>query len=557
MADLPIAQRSLIEMPAVRQLLQLGGLAAAIAAALWLVFWSQGQTYATLYSQLSERETAQVVDALTAAGIPHKLEGAGGTVTVPESQVRDARMKLAAAGLPQSDALGVELIQKDTGFGTSQFMESARYQLAIETELARTIVKVQGVQSARVHLAIPRQTTFVREHRQPTASVMLQLYPGRRLENGQVAAISHLVAASIPELEASGVTIVDQSGNLLSMPEGKDPLAISSKQLEYTRSLEQSYAKRIEDMLSPLAGAGKVRASVNALLDFTVTEQTSENFDPKTQVVRSEQTSSDQHSGGDLAVGVPGALTNQPPQTGGAPATPPAPAAAAGAAGAAARAAAAAPTPPPPTSTSTKETKNYEIDKTISHVLQPTGAIKRLSVAVIVDQKQVKAADGKVTATPLSAKELEDYTTVVKDAIGFDEKRGDQVQIINAAFTDPGPPAPGEAEPFYANPMVHQIARQALAAILVLVLALVVLRPMVKSLLSAPPKAKGRIGGDGGGGAVAGPGGGPQAVAPPPIAVSAQTAAYEQQIAAARSLVAQDPQRAAQVVKEWVASDSR
>ena len=545
MADLPLAQRSLIEMPAVRQILQLGGLAAAIAAALWLVFWSQGQSYSTLYSQLSERETAQVVDALTAAGIPHKLEGSG--VSVPEAQVREARMKLAAQGLPQSDALGVELIQKDTGFGTSQFMEGARYQLAMETELARTIVKVQGVQNARVHLAIPHQTSFIRDHRRPTASVLLQLYPGRRLESGQVGAISHLVAASVPELEAGDVTVVDQNGNLLSLPEGQDPLALSSKQLEYTHSLEEGYAKRIENILIPLVGAGKVRAGVTAVLDFTVTEQTMENFDPQKQTVRSEQTSKEQHTGSDLAVGIPGALTNQPPQTGGQPATP-------AAATPGARPGAQPPTPPAPTSTAEKATRNYEIDHTISHIQQPTGAIKRLSVAVIVDQKQVKGADGKVTVQPLPAEEVERYTNLVKEAVGFDEARGDRVQVINAAFSDPGPIGAGDSEPFYANPMLHQIARQALAVIMVLVLALVVVRPMMKSLLSAPPKPKGRAGGaTGEGGSLAAP----PPVPVPPLQVSAQTAAYEQQIAAARSLVAQDPQRAAQVVKEWVSSDAR
>lgn len=550
MADLPIAQRSLIEMPAVRQVLQLGGMAAAIALALWLVFWSQGQNYATLYSQLSEREAAQVVDALTAAGIPHKLEGSG--IMVPETQVRDARMKLAAAGLPQSDALGVELLQKDNGFGTSQFMEGARYQLAMETELARTIVKVQGVQNARVHLAVPHQTTFIRDHRHPTASVMLQLYPGRRLEPGQVAAITHLVAASVPELEASDVTVIDQGGNLLSASDGQDPLALSAKQLEYTHSLEESYAKRIESLLVPLTGPGKVRAGVTALLDFTITEQTSENYDPQKQVVRSEQTASDQHSGSDQALGVPGALTNQPPQTGGAAATP------APAAGTAAGAKPGTPAAPPaPVSSSTRATRNFEIDRTISHTKQPTGAIKRLSVAVIVDQKQVKGADGKVTSQPLAPEEVERYTSLVKEAVGYDEKRGDQVQLINASFSDPGPAAAGDAEPFYANPAIRSIVRQALAAIMVLVIALVVIRPMAKALLAAPPKARGRAGGGGDFGEALNAGGVklPPAVAPLPV--STQTAAYEQQIAAARSLVAQDPQRAAQVVKEWVSSDAR
>ncbi len=543
MSDLPLEQRSLIEMPAVRQILQLAGLAGAIAVALWLVFWSQGQTYGTLYSQLSERETAQVVDALTAAGIPHKLEGAGGTVTVPESQVREARMKLAAQGLPQSDALGVELIQKDTGFGTSQFMEGARYQLAMETELARTIVKVQGVQNARVHLAIPHETSFIRDHRRPTASVLLQLYPGRRLENGQVGAISHLVAASVPELQSSDVTVIDQNGNLLSLPEGQDPLAMSSKQLEYTHSLEDGYAKRIENLLIPLAGVGKVHAGVTALLDFTVTEQTSENFDPTKQVVRSEQTTSDQHTGDGTAGGIPGALSNQPPQSGGQPAV--------AAAVPGQRGNAAPPAPPPPTSTSTRATRNFEIDHTISHVQQPTGAIKRLSVAVIVDQKQVKAADGKVTSTALSADEVSRYTMLVKEAVGFDEARGDHVEVINAPFSDPGPVSAGTPEPFYASPLVQQWVRQGLAAIMVIVLAMVVLRPMMKTLLAASPKPK-RTAAQAAAALAA-----PPPVVPPLQVNSAQSIAYEQQLAAARGLVTQDPQRAAQVVKEWVSSDAR
>lgn len=535
-----IASRSVFELPGLRQLVLLVGLAGAIAAGLWLVFWSQGQNYATLYSQMSERETAQIVDALQAAGIPHKLDGPSGTVSVPEPQLREARMRLASQGLPQSDALGVEMIQKDTGFGTSQFMESARYQLAIETELARTIVKVNGVQNARVHLALPRQTAFLRDKRRATASVMLQLYSGRRLEPGHVSGIVHLVASSVPDLEAGDVTVVDQNGTMLSSPDGNDALSVSAKQLEYTRSVEDGYSRRIEELLAPLIGAGKVRAGVTADLDFTVTEQSSENYDPQKQVVRSEQTASDQRMAGDVAMGIPGALSNQPPQT--SPVPP------------AAKQQPAA-TPPQPVATTNRSTRNFEIDRVVSHVNKPTGTVKRLSVAVILDNKQVKGADGKITSEALSAKDLERYTTLVKEAVGFDEQRGDKVEVMNASFSAASAPTDATpSEPWYANPLIKQAARQGAAVLMVVLLALVVLRPIMKNLVQ--PAGKALVAADRGGASdlagdrvtlsSAGVGGLATAGGPPN---------YEQQVAAARNAIAQDPKRAAQLMKEWVSSD--
>ncbi|HUO81188.1 MAG TPA: flagellar basal-body MS-ring/collar protein FliF [Steroidobacteraceae bacterium] len=531
------ASRSVFELPGLRQLFLLVGLAAAIAAGLWLVFWSQGPNFATLYSQLSERETAQVVDALQAAGIPHKLDGPSGTVRVPEPQLREARMRLAAQGLPQSDALGVEMIQKDNGFGTSQFMETARYQLAIETELARTIVKVQGVQGARVHLALPHQSAFVRDKRHATASVMLQLYPGRRLEPGQVTAIAHLVASSVPDLETHDITVVDQNGTLLSSPDGNDALAISAKQLEYTKSVEDGYTRRIEQLLTPLVGAGRVRAGVTADIDYTVTEQSSENYDPQKQVVRSEQTANEQRMAGDIAMGIPGALSNQPPQT-----TPAPPAAKQQP----------APAPPQPVATNNRATRNFEIDRTVSHVLQPTGTVRRLSVAVIVDNKQVVGADGKAASEPLTDKEIERYTNLVREAVGFDEKRGDRVEVINASFSNGA--AGGETvaeEPWYANPLFKQLARQGVAVLAVAVLALVVLRPIMKTLLAPPRGALARL-----------EGGAPGDLARDKVTLSGGAAGqpqglpnYEQHVAAARSVITQDPKRAAQVVKEWVTAD--
>src|SRR5271166_5753373 len=300
MADnAPSAPRGLLEaIPALRQVGLLAGVAAAVAAAIWLVLWSQGQNYTVLYGQMSDRESGQVMDALTAAGIEYKLSPSG-AVSVPESKVQEARIRLASQGLPQSDSMGIEMIQKESALGTSSLMESARYQSVLETELARTIVKVQGVQSARVHLALPKPSVFLRDARKATASVMLQLYPGRRLEPGQVAAIVHLVASSVPELSATDVTLVDQAGTLLNSPDTDSETAISTRQFEYTRKLEESYQKRIVELLEPIVGVGRVHATVTADLDFTQSEETNENYDPQKTAVRSEQTSNELRKGGD------------------------------------------------------------------------------------------------------------------------------------------------------------------------------------------------------------------------------------------------------------------
>src|ERR1700744_251917 len=327
MADIVPTQvpaRGLADIPGLKQAGLLAGVGAALAAANWLVVWAAGQNYTGVDGERSERESGQVMDALTAAGIEFRLNPSG-AVSVPESKVQEARIRLASQGLPQSDSMGIEMIPKDSALGNSTMMETARYQSVLETELARTIVKVQGVQSARVHLALPKASVFLRDSRKATASVMLQLYPGRRLEPGQVAAIVHLVASSVPELSASDVTLVDQAGSLLNSPDENSESAVSTRQLEYTHKLEESYQRRIIELLEPMVGAGRVRATVTADLDFTVTEETHENYDPQKTAVRSEQTSSESRKGGDGAEGIPGAFSNQPPGTAGAPAIPVAP----------------------------------------------------------------------------------------------------------------------------------------------------------------------------------------------------------------------------------------
>jgi flagellar M-ring protein FliF len=527
MADIvPTPARGIADIPGLKQVGLLAGVAAAVAAAIWLVLWSQGQNYTVLYGQLSERESGQVMDALTAAGIEYKLNPSG-AVSVPESKVQEARIRLASQGLPQSDAMGIEMIQKDSALGSSSMMETARYQSVLETELARTIIKVQGVQTARVHLALPKPSVFLRDARKATASVMLQLYPGRRLEPGQVAAIVHLVASSVPELGPSDVTLVDQAGTLLNSPDENAEQAASTRQFAYTRKLEESYQQRIIELLEPMVGAGRVRATVTADMDFTVTEETRENYDPQKTAVRSEQTSNDQRRGGGDAEGIPGALSNQPPGTSGAPTIP--------ASG--------------PTSSSQRSTRNFEVDRTLSYVKQPVGVLKRLSVGVVLDDWQKVDADGKVTTSPMSEEDVKRFSQLVRESIGLKEDRGDKLDVLNQTFKSNAPIAPVDGPPLWEAPWISQLAKQIVGAALVLLVAFLVLRPLMKSL-TKPAARRGAAGAEGGdveGDRVSISGQGGKAIKLAP--------SFEQQIAAARTLVGQDPRRAAQVVKDWVSAD--
>jgi flagellar M-ring protein FliF len=550
MADIvPTPARSIADIPGLKQAGLLVGVAAAVAVAIWLVLWSQGQNYSVLYGQLSERESGQVMDALTAAGIEYKLSPSG-AVSVPESKVQEARIRLATQGLPQSDSMGIEMIQKESTLGASAMMENARYQSVLETELARTIIKVQGVQNARVHLALPKPSVFVRDARKATASVLLQLYPGRRLEPGQVAAIVHLVASSVPELAASDVTLVDQSGTLLNSPDENAEQAASTRQFEYTRKLEESYQQRIIDLLEPIIGPGRVRATVTADMDFTVTEETRENYDPQKTAVRSEQTSTEQRRGGDGTEGIPGALSNEPPGTAGAPSLAGAAAPGNAAPGAAQSTAVAS----GPSSSAQRATRNFEVDRTLSYVKQPVGVLKRLNVGVVLDNWQKVGADGKVTTTAMSDADIKRFSQLVRESIGLKDDRGDQLNVLNQAFKNSAPPEPIDGPPLWESPWVAQLAKQIVGAGLVLVVAFLVLRPLMKSLTKSVPRlrAGARAGDAGDAGdldgdrvSISGQGGKAIKLAP----------SFEQQIAAARTLVGQDPRRAAQVVKDWVSAD--
>jgi flagellar M-ring protein FliF len=542
--SVPVPARGLADIPGLKQVGLLAGVAAAIAAAIWLVLWSQGQNYSVLYGQLSERESGQVMDALTAAGIEFKLSPSG-AVSVPETKVQEARIRLASQGLPQSDSMGIEMIQKDSALGNSTLMESARYQSVLETELARTIIKVQGVQSVRVHLALPKPSVFLRDAHKATASVMLQLYPGRRLDPGQVAAVVHLVASSVPELSANDVTVVDQAGSLLNSPDENAEAAASTRHFEQTRKLEESYQQRIIELLEPMLGPGRVRATVTADMDYTVTEETHENYDPQKTAVRSEQTSNEMRKNGDGSEGIPGALSNQPPGTSGAPVIPGAatpgnpvtpPSAAAGAATAANSG---------PSSSSQRSTRNFEVDRTLSYVKQPVGTLKRLNVGVVLDDWQKIDADGKVTTAPMSDTDIKRFSQLIKESIGLKDDRGDQINVLNQAFKSNVALPPVDGLPLWQQPWLTQLAKQIVGAGLVLLVAFLVLRPLMKSLTKPSKRSSGALTED----------------ADDRVSLSGQGKAiklspsFEQQIAAARTLVGQDPRRAAQVVKDWVSAD--
>jgi flagellar M-ring protein FliF len=530
--SLPAPAHAFSALPGgMRQIVLLVGVALSIALGIVIVLWARGPSYSLLYSQLGDRDAGDVVQALQTANIPYRLEGA--SIQVPASLVHDARLKLASQGLPHGTGRGLELIEESNSFGVSELMEGARYQHMLETELARTIASLQPVENARVHLAIPKQSVFVRDRRSASASVMVQLYAGRMLEEAQVAAVVHLVASSVPDLEASQITVVDQQGRLLTMPDSSHDMELSAQQFDHVHRVETAYARRIEDLLTPLVGMDRVRATVTVDMDFTVAEETRETFNPDKPAIRSEQTSNEQHTGSDgIAMGIPGALSNQPPAGG--TATPPAPQVQAAQN-------AQQSTPPPPTSTSNQATRNFEVDRTVAHVRQPTGNIRKVNAAVVIDNWQRPAGKGKVESVPLTEDELSRFTALTREAVGFDETRGDSVNVVNAPFhTEEA--APIEAASWYESPLVRELLKQGLGALLVIGVLLVLVRPIVSGLLQAPP-------------APTLPNRGTALLQAPvnelPLQVSVQ-----QRMAVARSVAAEDPRRVAHVVKTWMSSDA-
>jgi flagellar M-ring protein FliF len=521
---------------------QLLSLLLVVATAIALIvggwMWSTTPEYKVLYSNLGERDGGAVIAALQQMNVPYKFAEGGGALLVPAEVVHDTRLKLASQGLPKGGLVGFELMENQR-FGSSQFLEQVNYQRGLEGELSRSIQALQAVQSARVHLALSRGTTFLRDQTKPSASVLVNLYPGRTLDTMQVAAVVHLVSNSVPELSPKNVTIVDQNGTLLS-GEGSPTGGLDTKQLQYRQEIEQGYVRRVESILAPLLGTGNVKAQVSAEVDFNEVEQAEETYKPNQKpeeaAIRAQQTSeASGTAAGPGASGVPGALTNQPP----APAT--------------------APITAPPTaqngssSTSTAQTNqrrdsntSYEVDKSIRHTKVAQGRVKRLSVAVVVNDRQVTDANGKTSTKALTDAEKTQITELVKGVMGYDKDRGDTLSVINSTFNTP-PAETAREVPLWKDPATLGMAKDAgkylLIAAFVLFLVFKVLRPMTRNLMTPPaPAPVELLPAD-------------AAVAQTPAIAAPQGDPYETNLHSARQLAKQDPKIVAHVVKDWVASN--
>lgn len=517
----------------------------ALAAAGWM--WNRAPDYKVLFSNISDRDGGAIVATLQQMDVPYKFAEGGGAILVPASQVHDVRLKLASQGLPKGGLVGFELMENQK-FGTSQFLEQVNFQRALEGELARSIQSLAAVSGARVHLAMPKQSVFMREQQKPSASVLVNLYAGRTLDSQQVSAITHLVSSSVPNLPLKNVTVVDQHGNLLSkIDESNINTGLDPSQLKYVQALEQSYIKRIEAILSPIVGQENVRAQVAADIDFAQSEHTSEQYkpnqDPADSAVRSQHTSESANRPGQGEGGVPGALSNQPPAPATAPVTAPSPAPNAAQPGAAPGTPPAV--PPAPPNTRKDATINYEVDKTIQHVRKQVGGIKRLSVAVVVNYRKVTDQDGVTSAKPLTEAEKVQITDLVKEAMGFSNERGDTLNVVNSAFADmerePMPELPLWKQPDMVE-LAQQIGKTLLIGGLILYLVLGVLRPMLKRMNPPPlpPLAAEQ------------PDNNVPQVIPAPKQPP-QISQHEQTLALARQLARDDPKMVANVVKQWVA----
>ncbi len=521
------------QLPLGRQIGLVAAVLGVLALTVAVLLWAQRPTYKMLYNNLEVRDAGEVVRAIEQMKIPYRLDEQSGAILVPAGKVHEVRLQLAAQGLPRGGGVsGFELLDKQQGFGISRFMESRRYQQALEGELARSIATLENVRSARVHLAMPKQSVFIRKREKPSASVVVNLRRGQVPTDRQVQAIVHLVASAIPGLTADRVTVVDQSGRLLTNRERSTDLDLTNQQFAYTRRVEQSYVSRIEGILAPVIGNKGVRAQVSAELDFTRSERTQESYDPDRTAIRSEQRIEERvYEGGEA--GIPGALSNEPPGAGLAPelVNP----AGNGKEGV-------------PLRSKRNATINYEVDKTISHVRNPVGVVRRLSVAVVVDDRLSTNEKGELVRTPRSPEELERITALVKEAVGFDARRGDSVNVINASFVTDADADEEAGEPWWQQPWVLDLGRQLAGWLLALVLIFAVLRPLLLSLTRSEEAEEQ-----------------PEAdqdemdeVALQQQAIQAEmqremrAATHEDNLRNAKEIARQDPKRVVQVVRTWL-----
>ncbi len=525
----------LAAMPA-RGKLSLGlGIAALVVVVLAMTMWSSHGDYKVLYANLSDKDGGAVIAQLSTMNVPYRMSEGGGAILVPAAQVHDLRLKMATAGLPKGAVSGYELMDS-ARFGQTQFQERLTFQRGLEGELTRSIGSLAAVQSARVHLALPNQNGFFREQQKPSASVLLTLHPGRTLERAQIAGIVHLVSSSVPEMSPKAVSILDQSGALLTAGGESAQAGLDAQQLQYVNQIESGYTKRIRELLEPIVGADNLRATVTADVDFSQTEATSEEWKPNqgseaSIAIRSQQTS-EQGAGtsGALPSGVPGAASNQPPIAATAPLT-----------------GASQPLQGAPSATASvgangrrEAVTNYEVDKTVRVTRNASGNVKRLNAAVVVNNRTVVDAKGKSTQVPLVAEEIEKLSALVRETIGFNKERGDSVKVINAPFKME--PVTNVETPFWKSPELIDLVRAAALPTGLAIVAVLVffglLRPAVKTAFALRLPAPGtRI----------------DAVVDDAQALDALPApAYLKQLEGAKLLAKDNPAAVAGIVRGWV-----
>ncbi|MDO8426053.1 MAG: flagellar basal-body MS-ring/collar protein FliF [Deltaproteobacteria bacterium] len=446
-----------------RTTVMLGGAALAVAFGLVFLIFNKAPEYQVLYSQLSSEDSGAVIEKLKEKRIPYTVDGMA--ISVPAEKVYETRMELAGAGLPQGGGVGFEIFDK-TGFGVTDFVQKVNYKRALQGELARTISQIKEIESARIHLALPEKGVFLDEQKKSRASIIVKLKPGKSLSQGQVSSIVHLVANSSENLRPEDITVVDTSGRMWTKESDGDPaLRLTATQLEYKRSLEKDIESRVQTMLEKAVGAGKVVARVSAEVDTKQVERTEETYNPDGQVIRSEHRNKENTVGGTLALGVPGVLSNMPEGNQNPPAN-----------------------STPAQTHRQDEVINYEISKAVTHVIEPVGGIKRLTIAVLIDgsYETVKGADGKETRkyNARSEDDIAKYAEMVKGAVGFSDKRGDAITVVSTPFERDFTEAAVEAEvepiiPAYLMPSLIRYGSAALIAIFAIIF---VLRPVIKRL---------------------------------------------------------------------------
>jgi flagellar M-ring protein FliF len=514
----------------------------AIVSAAWL--WSSSPSYSVLFTNLSDRDGGAVIAQLSQMNVPYRNTD-GGTILVPGDKVHEARLKLASQGLPKGSIVGFEILESQK-FGLTQFQEQLNYQRGLEGELARSIQSLAPVAGARVHLALPKNSGFLRDHQAPTASVLVQLHPGKTLDRAQVAGIVHLVASSVPELTTKNVSVVDQHGTLLASQSEGQGSSLDGEQLDYVSQIESATIKRIEDILEPIVGRANVRAQVTADVDFSNVEQMDESYKPNQgadtkATIRSQQSTENTQSGTAGPQGVPGALSNQPPVPPTAPIN--------GQASAANQPAA------PGSSLHREQVTNFEVDKNVRHTKVASGEIRRLTAAVVINNKPAPAPSapagaGGAAGTPATAasnatagvawsqKEMDNIQALVREAMGFNEKRGDSLNVVNAAFSQlefqPAEPTPVWQQP-EAIALGKEIGKAVLFLTLTLILVFGVVRPALKAISSQPV-------------VVSSLGQSPVVESAPSPRAELPTSQFDQMRQIARS----DPATVANVVKAWV-----